>query len=313
MKKLLAADIGGSKTRIRLLDTDGTILSESVGTGVAGISDSTDPLPPLEDQLAALPDKESICAAAVNLGGRNTEQVRLSFRRFFPDIPLQIFRESEGTAAYALGQEYDASVVLMAGTGAIAVGKWNRHFVITGGWGIHIGDDGSGYDIGLQAIRLSLRAMDNIEALSPLTAFLCGWETPLPVSSDPALFRDRRDHIRERLAPLDRQHIASLTKIVAEFAEKGDKNALDIFRYAGEKLAELVVCNAKKLTENTIPAVVVTGGLIHIRKFWADSFESRIHHSLPDTEIQYVTDGILQGTSSIVKDLYENHGGTDKL
>ena len=313
MKKLLAADIGGSKTRIRLLDTDGAILSESIGTGVAGASDSTDPLPILDKQLDTLPDKESVCAAAVNLGGRNAEQVRHSFRRFFPDIPLQIFRESEGTAAYALGQEYGAPVVLMAGTGAIAVGKWKDNYVITGGWGIHIGDDGSGYDIGLQAIRLSLRAMDDSEALSPLTRFLCGWETPLSPSSDPALFRDRRDQIRERLAPLDRAHIASLTKTVAEFAEKGDKNALDIFRYAGEKLAELVVCNAKKLSENTIPAVVVTGGLIHVRNFWADSFETAVHRVLPETEIRYIPDGVLLGTCRIVKNLYENHGGADRL
>ena len=33
-KKLITADIGGSKSRIRLLDTDGTVLSEAVGMGV---------------------------------------------------------------------------------------------------------------------------------------------------------------------------------------------------------------------------------------------------------------------------------------
>ena len=310
MKMLLAADIGGSKTRIRLMNTGGSILSEHVGAGVAGVADSTERLPVLEEQLAALPYTRDVAAAAVNLGGRNTEQVKLTFSRFFPDIPFEIFRESDGTAAYVLGEEYSAPVILLAGTGAIAVGKHEDKHVITGGWGINIGDDGSGYDIGLQAIRMSLRAMDGGEVMSPMLQHLSGWETPLPVVTDPAVFRDRRDRIRERLAPLDRAHIAALTKVVAEFAGKGDRAALEILNYAGEKLSELVVCNAVKLDISNVPAVVVTGGLIHIREFWSGSFEKRLRQSLPGADIVYVTDGILLGTGSIVKKIYENKRGT---
>lgn len=311
MKTLLAADIGGSKTRIRLLDTAGSLLSEFVEKGVATALESDLPLPILENLLDALPDKELVCAIAVNLGGRNAQQVTLSFRKFFPHTPLQIFRESEGTAAYALGRKYGAPVVLMAGTGAIAVGSGNGSYVITGGWGIHIGDDGSGYDIGLQAIRRSLLALDGTDPLSPLTKALCGWETPLSAAADPALFRDRRDQVRARLAPLDRQHIASLTKTVAEFAQQGDATALEIFRYAGEKLAQLVVCTAEKLTGIPVPAVVVTGGLIHTRAFWGQSFENAVRQQLPGADIHYVTDGLLWGACSIAKDLFENHGGIE--
>lgn len=304
MKKILAADIGGSKTRVQLLDTNGNVLSETVTTGVACAVDDSSPLPPLENLLAAIEEKETVVAVAVNLGGRNTKQIRLSFRKFFPDIPLKIFRESEGTAAYALGQEYDAGIILMAGTGAIAVGSTEENYVITGGWGVNIGDDGSGYDIGLQAIRMTLRALDKREALSPLAKFLSGWETPLPATADPAVFKDRRDRIRERLSPFDRQHIASLTKTVADFAEKGDGSALEIFQYAGERLADLVLSTARKLEEKT-PVVVVTGGLIHIRKFWAPYFEDAICRSFPNARIKYVKDGVLRGTCLIAKALYE--------
>lgn len=310
MKNLLIADIGGTNTRLRIFDIDENILYESVTSGVAAVTDSDSPLPTLEKQIDEMPDKESIGAISINLGGRNTQQVKLCFRTFFPDTPLKIFRESEGTAAYALGEEYNAPIVLMAGTGVIAVGKSDNGFVITGGWGINIGDDGSGYDIGLQAIRASLRALDNIEPLSPLTQFLCDCKDPLSPTAEPSLYRDRRDCVREHLYPLDRQNIASLTKTVAEFAEKGDRVALDIFKYSGEKLAELVIYTAKKLT-GEIPNVVVTGGLIHSRKFWAAHFESVVRKNLPDLKIHYVSDGLLKGTFKIAKDLY-NNGGTDK-
>ena len=299
-KRLLTADIGGSKTRLRLLDMQGDLHQEILGTGVASIIDETSALPTLDALLEQIPQKESVGAIAINLGGRNTTQVQNSFRQYFPSTPIRIFRESEGTAAFALGEEYGASIILMAGTGAIAVGHLDHQYVITGGWGIHIGDDGSGYDIGLQAIRMSLRALDGTSPLSPLTQFLCEQALPLAPTSDPTRFRDRRDQVRERLLPLDRAHIASLTKHVATFAEQGDATALRIFEYAGEKLSELVTDTAKKLNIST-PTVVVTGGLIHTRKFWASRFES----TLPNSPIHYVEDGLLRGTYRIAKELYE--------
>ena len=304
MKHLLIADIGGTNTRLKITDIEGNIIHESVSGGIASAIDSALELPSLEKQINEIPDKENIGAVSINLGGRNTEQVKLCFKKFFPDTPLKIFRESEGTAAYALGEEYNAPIVLMAGTGAIAVGKSDNGFVITGGWGINIGDDGSGYDIGLQAIRMSLRALDNTEELSPLTQELCNCIRPLSATDDPTVYRDKRDRIRGNLYPLDRQNIASLSKIVAKFAEKGDKTALDIFKYSGEKLSELVVCTAKKLT-GEIPNIVVTGGLIHSCKFWKEYFEAAVSQILPNVKINYVSDGLIKGTFKIAKDLYE--------
>ena len=206
MKNLLIVDIGGTNTRLRVMDISENILWESVSGGVATAADSTFPIPSLENQLSEMPDKENIGAISINLGGKNTEQVKLCFGKFFPDT---------------LGEEYGAPIVLMAGTGAIAVGKSDNGFVITGGWGINIGDDGSGYDIGLQAIRMSLRALDNTQGLSPLTQFLCDCTEPLLATAEPAPYRDGRDMVRQRLFPLDRQHIASFAKIVADFAERG--------------------------------------------------------------------------------------------
>ncbi len=297
---LIAADIGGTKTRIRITDTDGNILSEIVGDGVALAVDGTDELPVLEALLSDIKDREQTCAIAINLGGKNTEQVLASFRKFFPSVPMKIFRESEGDAAYALGDKYGAPIVLMAGTGAIAVGKRENKFVTVGGWGINIGDEGSGYDVGLQAIKASLAALDGVRPLSPLVKFICGFSEPFTATDTAAEFRDKRDAVRARLYPLDRRNVASVAKTVFEFAEKGDEEALKIFDRAGEKLSELVINVSKKLSvENS--SVVVTGGLINSRKFWSGSFE----RALKGFEIRYIEDGLLYGTYSIARELYE--------
>ena len=299
-KRLLVMDIGGSKTRLRIQDTAGNIFSEFVTTGLAAAKDSDAPLPALENILKKIDSKESIVCAAVNLGGKNTEQVRAAICKVFPAMPIKIFRESEGTAAYALGEKYGAPIILMAGTGAIAVGHSEKGFITTGGWGANIGDGGSGYDIGLQAIRMSLSALDDVAPLSPMIRALCGLDSTIPATPDPSVVRDIRDKVRANLSPFERQHIAAFTKTVADFAEMNDPAALQLFDDAGKKLSELVIKTAKKL--DTVPAtVVVTGGLINARKFWEQSFEA----ALPGFTIYYVHDGLLYGTYLIAKDLYE--------
>lgn len=298
--RLLVMDIGGSKTRVRVLDIAGNIFSETVTTGMAIANDSDAPLPALEDILGKLDNKDAIVCAAVNLGGKNTGQVRSSIGKIFPAIPIKIFRESEGTAAYALGERYGAPIILMAGTGAIAVGHSEKGFITSGGWGANISDSGSGYDIGLQAIRMSLSALDDVEPLSPMIQALCGLDHTISAASDPSVVRDMRDNVRANFSPFERQHIAAFTKTVAEFAEKNDPVALQLFHDAGEKLSELVIKTAKKL-DIAPTTVVVTGGLINAQKFWGQSFEA----ALPGFTIHYVHDGLLYGTYLIAKDLYE--------
>ncbi|KAJ6786177.1 hypothetical protein PWT90_00739 [Aphanocladium album] len=62
-------------------------------------------------------------------------------------------------------ENLDSAIVLVAGTGSVSMSfrKENGRFVRTsraGGWGYLLGDDGSGYGIGREALRLALRASD---------------------------------------------------------------------------------------------------------------------------------------------------------
>ena len=310
MKNLLIADIGGTNTRILVTDLDGRVKNEYKMHGLAKSYESDLAVPELEKQLEKITEKEKIAAIAINLGGKNTEQIAGSFRKVFPNAPLKIFRESEGCAAFALADEYNAQIVLMAGTGAISVGRSDNGYVVCGGWGMNVGDDGSGYDIGLQAIRKTLRALDGIAPLTPLMQYICKLDEPLCATPTPEQYKDMRDAVREDLYPLDRGNIASFSKEVYDFAQKGDKTAIEILNYSGKKLSELVICTAEKLS-GKISAIVVTGGLVNTRDFWKENFEADISNSVPNVKINYVSDGLLKGTLKIAKDLYEK-GGSEK-
>ncbi|KAH7409654.1 putative glucokinase regulator family protein [Cadophora sp. MPI-SDFR-AT-0126] len=91
---------------------------------------------------------------------------------FHPDVrsKLRISNDIELLAnAVADKNGVDSVVVLVAGTGSIAMsferidGRLERTGR-SGGWGHLLGDDGSGYGTGRQALRLALESVDEIDA-----------------------------------------------------------------------------------------------------------------------------------------------------
>jgi glucosamine kinase len=62
----------------------------------------------------------------------------------------------------------------VAGTGSVGVGLIGGREIRLGGYGFPISDEGSGADIGLQVIRLALRAADRRGETSPLLREVLG-------------------------------------------------------------------------------------------------------------------------------------------
>ncbi|MBQ2707915.1 MAG: hypothetical protein IJF67_06580 [Clostridia bacterium] len=301
MQNILTADIGGSKTLLRVYGPDGGILWERAGIGFGLAVESDADIPALGELLAPVREMH-IGAAAVNLGGRNKGQIAAIFRRMLPEARLSVFRESEGTAALALGASLGARIVLLAGTGSIAVADDDGRVIIAGGWGANIGDDGSGYAVGLAAIRHSLRALDCAGELSGLAKRLMGLSA-VPQSMDAADYCALRDTVRGRLGPFERREIASKARIVGELAAEGEPVSLAILADAGRDLGALVGEAGKRLAADAPLSVAVTGGLIHIRAYWQDAFEAAVRARMDAGEFFYVPDGVISGTYEIAKRL----------
>jgi glucosamine kinase len=81
---------------------------------------------------------------------------------------------SDGLAA-CLGAHSGANgAIVVAGTGSVGVGLVDGRQIRLGGYGFPVSDEGSGADIGLQAVRLALRAADRRGDLTPLLAEVLG-------------------------------------------------------------------------------------------------------------------------------------------
>jgi N-acetylglucosamine kinase-like BadF-type ATPase len=121
-------------------------------------------------------------------------------------------------------------IVTIAGTGAITYGQ-NRagQTKRASGWGYKLGDEGSGYDIGLRGLRAVVRAQDGRSEATQLREHLCRHLQINQVEDLVELVYRRGWGVTE---------IAALAKIVDEVAVAGDAVANQII---DEAVAELVL------------------------------------------------------------------------
>ena len=283
-------DSGGSKTVLALYKCNGTFIKENKAQGF-GIAEDRDCI--FEEMLQILSD---FCAGyevsyvICNLGGKNKMQIEKTVKSVFPNANTRVFRESEGTIGLELCKMYSADVTLMAGTGAIAIAPVGDKAVISGGWGANISDKGSGYQLGLDAVRLALEELDGTGELSLLTRSLTGISEP-PGPMDAKEYCEFRDSVRGMLAPFDRAHIASYSRIVYESAKLGDKKSLELYEKVGSDLAKLVIAASQK-AQTKLSCVVVNGGMVNGKEFWMNSFEERLKSEYGAIKVHYLTNGI---------------------
>lgn len=177
---LLAVDGGGTKTLAVITDSTGSILGE----GKAGASNYQ----VIGKELAIKALVTSIQEALVEVAARNSGPVQFEKTVFAlagidttnDEVEVREIVEETikqlGLATHMLLVENDclsallgatqnkAGALLISGTGSIVFAHDGRgNFFRTGGWGYRVGDEGSGYWIGKEAIRSVLKMNDGRE------------------------------------------------------------------------------------------------------------------------------------------------------
>ena len=298
-KMYVTIDSGGSKTKLSLYDGDGALIKDGTAEGYALAVDSDSVHPGLAAVLQSFCACDRISAAICNLGGRNKRQTEATLKYVFPNARVIVFREAEGNVGIALCNKYHAQATLMVGTGSIVIAPVGDRVVISGGWGANVSDAGSGYQLGLDAIRLAISELDGVEPLSDLTKRLTGKTAPSNPMNQ-ADFCKYRDSARDAMAPYDRAHIASYARIVYECAESGDIKAQALYEKVGRDLA-LNVLSAVKKTGQSLRNLVVTGGMVRAREFWMSSFERILKDEHPLQNVYYIADGISDAMEEMIK------------
>ena len=144
-------------------------------------------------------------------------------------------------------------ILLLAGTGSAVFGSApNGRQLQIGGWGYLLGDEGSGYWIGLQLLRGIIRAHDEGANLAPLYA-ACLSGLGLSQAREVVGWLYRSDEATTRLA--------GLARVALDIAQSGDRDALQLLRQAGSHLARQVEQMRRRLDAPDAP-VAFAGGLL---------------------------------------------------
>lgn len=256
----LAIDGGGTRTTAVLVDAAGQEQTRATaGTSnpsVIGLEAASSTLVGLIETIreqARTIDPFRVLWAGLAGFGRSADHqhVRAVLAPFAEDLRLT------NDVELVLGGLRDrVGVAAIAGTGSIVAGRNAAgDFVRVGGWGHIFGDEGSGYDIGRQALRAVAEHADGRGPETDLTRRLFE-----ELGVDNAL-----DMIPKIYAgSFDKAAIADLARHPLDAAFHGDPVSIAIVQRASADLARMVDTAARRLgLSGTLPLALSGGILLH--------------------------------------------------
>jgi N-acetylglucosamine kinase-like BadF-type ATPase len=285
---VFGADGGGTKTIGLLANMDGLVLSRiQVGGSNQNVVGPREAAARLADVILqcsrqAGVDPGMIRAAVLGLAGAGGTQERKNLVVAIQSLlaaedvlPLPIVVQSDSYIALEGAFGGGPGVAVVAGTGSAVIGKTPEGTLLQiGGWGRVLGDEGSGYAIGLQALRLLTQELDGLGEASRLRDALgatFGLTTRERLIE--AVYREELD-------------IPSIAPLVLKSAAEADAGALTILTKASRELARQVVATIRLLGFRGTTGVAFIGGLIDQETIYARMLRQAIVSQWPHAVIQ---------------------------
>ncbi|MFP3902813.1 MAG: N-acetylglucosamine kinase [Armatimonadota bacterium] len=258
MRYFVGVDGGGSKCDAVLIDETGLVH----GWGRGGATAYTGPV---VMKRAAYEAVESA------VGGREIEDVVLA-ATWVGTVAARVLAEAGARIEYVPVFEWDAAfaaagrswgLAVHCGTGSWAMGVTeDGRELRRGGMGPFVGDEGSGWDIGMRGIRAALKSswgLDYRTSLAEAIPPALGIDDMMEVVGAPITFGE-----------ITRGQIASLAPVVIEAAQDGDRIAREILHHAAESLAEIaaLVSSGLDITGKGYPLIGIAGVIQGSPAYW---------------------------------------------
>lgn len=288
MRYFMGVDGGGSKTTCLLSTDKGHILGRGhggpsnyhvVGENMAQTALHTSITEALKNSSLPITTVESIYLGLAGVGRPHDHTI---VERMISALPLTFGHctiDHDAAVALAATTHAKAGVIIISGTGSMTFGINHRgQRARAGGWGPILGDEGGGYDIGCQALKVVMRAADGRGPVSALQSRV--------------LNHFNLTHVEE-LVPLvygslERHDISALAPVVIKAAERADLEARRILLTAGRELAlaATTVIEALQLERETF-TLGLAGGVLRHKGILARTIKEKITEVAPFCTIAY--------------------------
>ena len=259
--------VDGGGTRSRAVVGDGAGRELGAADGGPGLIDPLDPDGAVQAVAEVVRAAVADAAAAdvgvelparglwAGLAGSGNEAARAAVEAGLQaaDLADEVVVGSDVEAAHAAVFGEGAGMLLVVGTGSVVRAVDPRGRVVrVGGWGALLGDEGSGYGIGLDGLRAVVRSEDGREPPTELGGALLSATGVAEVAELPAW-----------AARATKREIAALSVEVARLARLGDTVAARVIHRAlGEVRAHLEAVLEGTRGWEGAPPIALVGGLV---------------------------------------------------
>ncbi len=255
---IIGIDGGGTGSRATLADAGGIPVVETTGGPLNPYALSSGAFEYnlrrlCEDLLQKAGARaERITSVGAGMAGVRTPEERTPVERLlsgiFPNAGRLRVTHDLGIALRGATSDGEG-VMIVAGTGSAAHGRWRGRETFVGGWGQMLGDEGSGYEIGIQALRAVVQAEDGRSegtALRDAILNRLGLQVPRDLVS--------------WCAGASKAGIAALAKIVLTCAGVGDRPSLNILDQGAAEIARMASTAIRRLKADGDRVEVALGG-----------------------------------------------------
>lgn len=285
---VLGVDGGGTKTTAVLVSLDGTVVAEEqagpINLQIVTVNDAAKITVKLMQGCCIKADcsSEQLKSIVLGLAGAGRVADKTAFlgelensakknKLKLPSIVIETDARIALEAAFASS----FGIVIIAGTGSIAIGKGEDGKIYRiGGWGRILGDEGSGYVIGRQALNAAVRSSEGRADKTKLLKFAL--EHFSISSTDELVTKIYRDNV----------DISSFAPKVIQAALEFDHVAHNILFSQANELAELVRVSVVQMHPKRRIPVALMGGLLETENVFSKMVKERIARSLPQIFIQ---------------------------
>lgn len=228
----IGIDAGGTKTKMVSYDEQGNIIKELLLPTVHVLTKPKDKCIEILKEGVKKLDPQGISKIGIGMAGYGQNK---QLRNEIEDICSQAFKprlyiiESDIRIALRGALDDQDGIVVIAGTGSIALSLNNGNIKRCGGWGHQLGDQGSAYWISQKMLEIFCQEADG---RLPKTKLYDLIRKECHLTSDYELIT--------YINALDRTQIASLAYINTLAATYNDPIALNIYKEVAQELYKLI-------------------------------------------------------------------------
>lgn len=280
---VMGIDGGGTKTLAAVLDLERGELHLGYGgpsnQDSAGARAATQALLDAANEAIARAGatRDGLHGAVLAVAGTDTSAVEAHVRASSPAGWI-VVNDVVGAWAAATGAQLGVGVISGTGSNVFGVGPQGRAWR-AGGWGHVLGDEGSGYWLGLQSIKAALRDRDGSGPETALSDAAVEFFAVPDLETLAPLVYSR---------PLSKSEIAAFAIHTARLAERGDVVACGLYRDAARELGLLIEAVIRHTGLTGCFPVGLIGSAFKAGEVFVEPLTRAVRELAPQAEVSFV-------------------------